>query len=123
MNPVHWFEISVADVARATAFYERALGVALKPMEQGPMKTAWFPAQPGSAGAAGMLVQGPGRTPSKSGTLVYFTVPDIDAALASVSRAGGTIALPKATGDYGAIAHFEDSEGNLVALHQAPAPR
>jgi predicted enzyme related to lactoylglutathione lyase len=67
-----------------------------------------------------MLVQGPGRTPSKSGTLVYFTVADIDAALRRVEGAGGRVVVPKATGDYGAIAHFEDSEGNLVALHQAP---
>jgi hypothetical protein len=120
INPVHWFEIPVNDIARATAFYQRALGVTLKPMEQGPMKMAWFTGQPGGPGANGMLVQGPGRTPSKTGTLVYFTVPEIDAALASVERAGGKVVLPKASGDYGSIAHFEDSDGNLVALHQPP---
>ena len=79
INPVDWFEIPVNDIARATAFYQRALGVTLKPMEQGPMKMAWFTGQPGGSGANGMLVQGPGRTPSKTGTLVYFTVPEIDA--------------------------------------------
>ncbi|PYQ75757.1 MAG: VOC family protein [Acidobacteria bacterium] len=120
INPVDWFEIPVNDIARATAFYQRALGVTLKPMEQGPMKMAWFTGQPGGSGANGMLVQGPGRTPSKTGTLVYFTVPEIDAALASVERAGGKVVLPKASGDYGSIAHFEDSDGNLVALHQPP---
>jgi predicted enzyme related to lactoylglutathione lyase len=76
---------------------------------------AWFPRHEGVEGTTGGLIQAEGRTPSSSGTLVYLTVPDIDAALARVSSAGGRTVLPRASGN-GSVAHFEDSEGNLVAL-------
>jgi predicted enzyme related to lactoylglutathione lyase len=119
-NPVQWFEIPVSDLARAKSFYEEVLGAKLTPLEQGPIKMAWFPRDNDTAGSSGGLIEGPGRTPSKAGALVYFTVADIDTALAKVSRRGGKTILAKASGDYGSIAHFEDCEGNLVALH-APA--
>lgn len=32
MNPVTWFEIYVADMARATKFYETVLGLTLSPL-------------------------------------------------------------------------------------------
>lgn len=114
-NAVTWFEIPVSDLARATAFYEEVLGVGLEPLEAGGMKMAWFPRHEGAPGSSGGLVEG--RTPGKAGALVYLTVPDIDAALARVESAGGKVVLPRASGDYGAIAHFEDCEGNLVALY------
>ncbi len=115
-NAVTWFEIPVTDLARATAFYEKVLGVSLRPLDQGGYRMAWFPQHAGGAGSSGALVQGEGRTPGRAGTLVYLTVPDIDAALATVQDCGGAVVLPRASGDYGSIAHFEDSEGNLVAL-------
>lgn len=114
-NAVTWFEIPVRDLARATAFYEEVLGVSLRPLDEGGFKMAWFPQHEGAPGSSGGLVEG--RTPGKAGTLVYLTVADIDAALARVEACGGAVVLPKAAGDYGAIAHFEDTEGNLVALY------
>jgi predicted enzyme related to lactoylglutathione lyase len=114
-NAVTWFEIPVSDLTRATAFYEEVLGVSLRPLDEGGFKMAWFPQVQGGAGSSGGLVEG--RTPGKAGTLVYLTVPDIDAALARIEACGGKVVLPKAGGDFGAIAHFEDSEGNLVALY------
>jgi predicted enzyme related to lactoylglutathione lyase len=113
-NAVTWFEIPVSDLTRATAFYEEVLGVRLRPLEEGGFKMAWFPQHEGAPGSSGGLVEG--RTPGRAGTLVYLTVPDIDAALARVEAYGGSVVLPRASGDFGSIAHFEDSEGNLVAL-------
>jgi predicted enzyme related to lactoylglutathione lyase len=53
-----------------------------------------------------------------AGTLVYITVADINATLAKINAKGGKTLLPRmAIGEYGFIAHFEDSEGNRVALH------
>lgn len=117
-NPVGWFEIPVRDLARAKAFYEHALGLELALNELGPLKMAWFPLVPDATGATGTLVQGPGYEPSHAGTLVYLQVADIEATLQRVQGKGGKTLQPKTNlGQYGFIAHFEDSEGNRVALH------
>ena len=118
MNPVNWFEIPTTDLARATSFYEAALEISLTPMEMEPLKMAWFPMTQGAPGAPGALVQGEGYTPSASGTLVFIHVEDIDGALARIDRNGGKTLVPKTDiGEYGSFAHFEDTEGNRVALH------
>jgi predicted enzyme related to lactoylglutathione lyase len=71
-NPVVWFEIPVNDIKRATAFYERVLGVSLERNEMGGSEMAWFPMTQGGPGAAGTLIQGEGYTPSHNGSLVYL---------------------------------------------------
>jgi uncharacterized protein len=116
-NPVSWFEIPVNDIDRARGFYERVFKTSLSPMEMGPYRMAWFPRPVNAPGSSGGLVQAPGRTPSSTGTVVFFSVPDIDATLATIEKAGGKVVMPKSGGgEHGAIAHFEDTEGNLVAL-------
>jgi predicted enzyme related to lactoylglutathione lyase len=121
-NPVGWFEIPVTDLARACAFYEKVFGFAMKAVPFGPVTMGWFPPMVNEAyGITGSLVQGPGYVPGKSGVRIYFTSPDIDGTLAKVAAAGGKVLLAKTSiGEYGTIAQFEDSEGNLIALHRAP---
>jgi len=116
-NPVTWFEIPVHDIERAKSFYEQVFGTKLDPLDMGGIKMAWFPRPENAVGTSGGLIQAPGRTPSKTGTVVFFSVPNIDTALAAVVRSGGKVVMPKASGgEHGSIAQFEDSEGNLVAL-------
>lgn len=118
MNPVQWFEIPVEDLDRAKNFYETILGVELTISEMGPLKMAWFPMVQRGQGAAGTLVKAQGYTPSHAGTLVYVHVDDIEGTLAKVNDNGGkTIAQKTGIGEHGFIAHFEDCEGNRVALH------
>jgi uncharacterized protein len=118
MNAVGWFEIPVTDLERAIRFYESFLGIKLSRNEMGPLKMAWFPWLEDAMGAAGSLVKAEGYTPSYAGTLVYFTVDDINGALAAIQAGGGKTLLPRmAIGEYGFIAHFQDTEGNRVALH------
>ncbi len=120
-NPVNWFEIPVNDIARAKNFYESVLGYELSVNEMGGAEMAWFPMSPDGAGATGTLIKSEGYTPSHAGSLVYFTVPDIEVTLAKISEHGGSTLVGKMSiGEYGWIAHFQDSEGNRVALHQAP---
>ena len=121
-NPVNWFEIPCNDIAQAATFYESVFRVELAQTEMGGSKMAWFPMEMGATGAAGTLIQGPGYTPSYDGSLVYIHVPEIDAALAKIDTAGGKTVLPRMSiGEHGFIAHFEDCEGNRIALHEAPA--
>jgi predicted enzyme related to lactoylglutathione lyase len=120
-NPVNWFEIPVSNMKRAIAFYERAFAVKLTPEEVGGLKFAFFPHERGVPGAGGSLIHSPPVTPSHNGTTVYFSVPSVDEALAQIANAGGKTLIPKKDiGQYGFFAQFEDSEGNRVALHEAP---
>jgi len=120
-NPVNWFEIPTSDIARAKMFYATILDIELVDSEMGPKKMAWFPMEMNVPGAPGTLVQGDGYTPSHEGSLVYFHVPSIETTLEKITSQGGKVLMPKMTiGEHGHIAHFEDTEGNRVALHEKP---
>ena len=116
--PLVWFEIPVADMTRAKAFYEAVLEIELAVHDMNGFRMAWFPMQGIARGSAGCLMQGASYVPSHAGTLVYLHVDAIDACLARVASHGGRVLNPKmAIGDYGFVGHFEDCEGNRVALH------
>lgn len=120
-NPVDWFEIPVNDMAKAKTFYESVLGVEVAESEMGPSKMGFFPMAMGAAGAAGTLIKGDGYKPSHDGSLVYIHVDKIDPTLEAVNSAGGKTLMPRMSiGENGFIAHFEDTEGNRVALHESP---
>ncbi len=117
-NPVGWFEIPVLDLERAKRFYESVMDFQLTLTTMGSEEMAWFPSVEAGIGASGTLIKSEGFTPSHAGTLIYFTAPDIEGTLARVNANGGKTLLPKTSiGEYGFIAHFEDSEGNRLALH------
>lgn len=118
-NPVNWFEIPVADMDRAKAFYEAVLDTQLTLNTGFPGITmAWFPMGEGLPGATGTLVLGEGRTPSEAGVEIYFSVDDIEAALERVVQNGGEVLASKTPiGPYGFFATLKDTEGNKVSLH------
>lgn len=117
-NPVGWFEIPVNDLNRAKTFYDQVFGTQLSLNEMGPFKMAWFPMEREGSGAPGTLIKGEGHSPSHAGTLVYFSVEDLEGTLKKIQDRGGKTLLPKTSiGEHGFIAHFEDCEGNRVALH------
>ena len=121
-NPVNWFEIPVTDMARARKFYEAVLSIEIAETEMGPNKMGWFPMEMGKMGAAGTLIQGESYTPSHEGSLVYMHVDQIDPTLEAIENSGGKTLVPRfSIGEHGFIAHFEDTEGNRVALHESPA--
>ena len=118
INPVNWFEIPVKDIGRARKFYETVLGLELSPYDMEPFTMAFFPMTQGAHGAAGSLIKGESYEPSHSGTVVYFSVDDIEEILRRINTNGGkTLFQKKSIGQYGFIAHFEDTEGNRLALH------
>jgi hypothetical protein len=120
-NPVNWFEIAVRDMSRAIKFYETAFGVQLEPMHFGQHDMAFFPHERGLPGAGGSLIHIPSVEPSQGGTTVYLSVEAIDPALDEINKAGGKTIIPRTSiGEFGFMAHFEDSEGNRVALHEPP---
>ncbi len=48
--------------------------------------------------------------------MVYFAVPDIDAALRRAAALGGAILFPKTPAGDWQVAEIRDSEGNRIAL-------
>lgn len=121
-NRVVWCDIPVQDLDRAMRFYSSVFEVELKPMKAGadpscpPLNVAFFPFAPGVASAA--LVEG--GKPSVDGPLVYLSGgEDLAVPLARVEAAGGKVLMPKTGMGHGFLAHFQDSEGNRIALHSA----
>ena len=117
---INWFEIPSTDFGRAIRFYETLFDTTLrleKP-DADSLEMALF------SDAGGIpcccVTHYENHAPSSSGTLVYLDAsPSIDAVLARIESAGGKVRLPKLElpNDIGYIAHFVDTEGNLLALH------
>lgn len=114
-HPVAWFEIPVADMERASQFYQGVLDITLEPLDLGEnFKMALFPAADHRAGA---LMQAHSYTPAYQGTLIYLGVDDITATLDRVEQLGGQVINAKMSiGERGFVGHFEDSEGNRIGL-------
>ena len=121
-NPVGWFEIYVADMGRARAFYQAVLGVELarleNPVADSPVELWAFPMQSAGYGASGALVRMEGFEAGRNSVVVYFHCADCAVEAARVGAAGGEVVRPKfAIGQYGHIALVKDTEGNLIGLH------
>jgi hypothetical protein len=118
-DAVTWFEIPAADLERAIRFYETLLGAKLRREAMGPFEGAIFPYR--QPGVGGCVIRGEPFQPGTQGTLVYLNAgPRLDATLARVAAAGGTIDVPKTAVPGSGMGHFAvivDSEGNRVGLH------
>ncbi|HET7690742.1 MAG TPA: VOC family protein [Nocardioidaceae bacterium] len=116
------FEIPFEDGDRARAFYAETFGWQIMPMPEldytivttGPTDQEQGPTEPGFING-GMFKR---EEPFKGPTIV-IDVPDIDAALAQVKEAGGTVLSERQpVGEMGFAAYFSDTEGNTVGLWQ-----
>ena len=118
-NAISWFEIPSTQLARAQTFYETVLNCKMHREPMGPSEAALFPYDAEAVG--GCLLAGPtAPAPSAGGTLVYLDAsPSLDAALARVTQAGGSIAMGRQAlpPGMGFFAHITDLDGNRVGLH------
>ncbi|WP_116950578.1 VOC family protein [Jiangella endophytica] len=119
------FEIPADDLDRAREFYRAAFGWDITPMPEvdytmvstTPTDERGAPKEPGAING-GMFT----RDASRPGPIVTIGVDDMDEALATVERLGGTVVVPKAeVMQMGFAAYFRDSEGNVIGLWQAGA--
>ena len=124
MSALHWFEIPVADIQRAAAFYGRVLGTDVHVLDLTAQMGSMVGMLPDRGGAGGALVQNAahGYTPSMAGALVYLIVDgSLDDAIERANAGGGQVLLPKTPlGDAqggGFICWVTDTEGNRVGLY------
>ena len=124
-NIIVWADIPVSDIARASKFYAHVTGMSVMPMP-GSNDTIALIGGPGDAAleGGGMIVSADlyvGGKPSHDGPTVYLNSGgDIDAMVARVTEAGGTMLQEKQfMGDMvGWVAFFEDTEGNRIGIEQ-----
>lgn len=108
-----FLSVNVADMKRACAFYEKALGA----------EVAYATAQWTSIRIAGVrvgLALDAAHVPGRTG--LHFAVRDLAAACVDIERAGGRVIAAEVTVAPGVVlADVEDSEGNGFALTRAAA--
>ena len=117
-NRVVWFDIPVANLERAMAFYRAVLAVGV---EQASFGGVSFGVLEHHDGNGGCLVPNSAQITGDAGILVYLNVEGrIRDALAGTERLGGRVLEPlHAIGAHGFRAIVIDSEGNRVALHSS----
>ena len=116
MPRVVHFEISADDPERAISFYEKVFGWKIYKWE-GPMEywlvTTGEAGEPGIDGAIMRRVQNIDNTNNT------IDVPDIDAYMEKIVKAGGKVVQPKqAVPGVGYSAILHDTEGNTFGLMQ-----
>lgn len=115
-NRAVWFDIPVADLERAAAFYRRVLAIKVDVMQFGDTAFAVLDHDQGNGGC---LVVAPDEITSKSGVLVYLNANGrLREATDLASQHGGSVVEPpRSIGPHGSRAVVLDSEGNRIALH------
>lgn len=120
-DALNWFEIFVADLAKAKEFYGKILGTELTDVqcETSSCNMAIFNYNQ-ELGVGGCLTQaGDTCKPGAGGTMVYLNVEgDLDGVLSRIPSAGGTVVRERvAIPPHGFIGIFSDLDGNVVGLH------
>lgn len=120
MSRVVHFEVHAEDPQRAIRFYGEALGWTFQPWAEDYWGIDTGPAdQPGING--GLTVR---RGPiDGTAVIAYVCIVDssnLDASLATVERAGGSVVVPKmALQGVGWLAYAKDTEGNIFGMMQS----
>ena len=124
-NPVVHFEIPADNVERAKKFYEKIFGWQIDkfPLPGGdyfivrttPVDEKMMPTKPGAINGGMMKRKNPGQP-----FMNYINVESIDKMLKIIEANDGRICLPKQEigKNMGWLAAFQDTEGNLMGLHQ-----
>lgn len=121
-NALNWFEIPVADSARAKKFYETILDIKMQTQDMMGMEMTFFPfdMEANNGKVSGSLVKGPMHKPSMDGSVIYLNAnPSIQTVIDRIEKAGGKVIAPRTliSEQVGYMAFFADTEGNRVALH------
>jgi predicted enzyme related to lactoylglutathione lyase len=115
-NRLVWFDIPVADLDRAAAFYRAVLGVMVQHEKYGDYDFCVLDHKDGNGGC---LVKEPSHVTGTGGILCYLNVNGrIRDAVSQVAKLGGKVLEPvHGIGPHGFRAVVLDSEGNRLALH------
>lgn len=115
-NRLVWFDIPVADVERAAAFYRAVLRIDVHVVPMGEGKLGVLEHREGNGGC---LVHDPEAINRLGGILVYLNAAGrIRDAVRQAEALGGRVLEPIThIGEHGFRAIVADSEGNRIGLH------
>ncbi len=112
-HTIDYIELNVTDMAASRAFYEQAFGWSFN--DYGPEYSGIRDASgDGEVGGLGL-----GRPPGPGGSLVLLYSDDLDASVAAVEAAGGTIAEGPYEFPGGRRFLFNDNSGNQLGVWAA----
>ena len=124
-DPIVHFEIPADDIKRAKKFYEKVFGWQIEKyvdtkedywiVRTTEVDKKMMPTKPGAINGGLMKRKNPGQP-----FMNYVNVESIDKMIKTVEANGGKVCLPKQEigKGMGWIAAFQDTEGNIVGLHQ-----
>lgn len=119
-DSIFWVELPVADFDRAKKFYSTIYDYDMPDIMAGPNQMGFLPHDRDAGGIGAAIVKGEGYTPANIGIKIVLNGGnDLGEILDRVEKAGGKIIMPKTqvSPSFGCLGSFEDTEGNLVALH------
>lgn len=116
-----WEDLRSTDTAAALPFYETVFGYRLDPVPGAPgdYRTFTLPDEQAPLGGMG----GPMGEDAASHWLVYFSVADVDAAVASAEQRGGGVLAAPFDSHFGRMARIADPYGAELVLMTLPADR
>lgn len=111
---VVWAEIPVKSLEAGVEFYDTVFGYTTSIDRNGPVPTANLNNNTSSVGAN--LFEGEAAV----GNVIHFAVPDtLEAAIARLEAAGGTVLSPQIAIPPGRFVHASDPDGNRIGLFEA----
>ncbi len=113
-HSIDYVEIPVTDMGAARRFYAAAFGWTYN--DYGPAYTGIIR----EGGEAGGLCVDAERAGVRGGPLVILVSDDLDATLAAVTAAGGSVVTPPFDFPGGRRFHFADPSGNELAVWSLP---
>lgn len=112
---IGWHDLTVPDATAVVDFYARVLGSGKSPIAMDGYDD--FCLVDGDDPIGGVCHARGGNADIPPVWMVYFTVPDLEAALAQVAEGGGTVLVTPRPAGNGRFAVFRDPAGAVAGLY------
>ena len=117
---ISWIDLTIDDAERLREFYERVVGWAAVPVEMGGYSDYSMTPPSTDTPAAGICHARGVNADLPPQWLIYITVADLDAGIASCRALGGEIlAGPRGLGEHGRFCVIRDPAGAVAALFES----
>lgn len=118
---ISWIDLTVADADGLKDFYCQVTGMEVEPVSMGDYSD-YALKPPGGDAVAGVCHARGSNADIPNAWMVYFSVSDIDAAVAEAEAAGGEVVKAPWGGEsWGRMAVLRDPQGAVFALFQGAA--
>jgi predicted enzyme related to lactoylglutathione lyase len=117
---IPWHDLTVPDASAVGAFYADVLGVALQPVAMGGYDD--FCLVEGESPIGGVCHARGSNADVPPVWLLYFSVPDLDAALERVASGGGSVLVTPRPAGGGRFAVIRDPAGAVCGLYSDVKP-